>query len=203
MSKKEIKIIEGGSRNKLPIISTPRLTLRSIQLEDISQEYIDWLNSESVSQYLETRFSYPHTKNSVEIYVTNMLNSKDDKHFGIYDSDDARLIGTVTFPASLYNSHHLTAGVSYVIGHNEAQGLGYATEALMGAIHYMFMYRGIEKIWAYYYEDNIASAKVLQKNGFKVEGTLINQLINKDCDRTNQVIAGLLLEDYLSSNSTS
>ena len=40
----------------MKIIKTPRLIIRSLSLDDISDKYIAWLNDHEVNKYLETRF---------------------------------------------------------------------------------------------------------------------------------------------------
>ena len=37
-------------------IKTPRLIIKSLQVEDVSNKYIDWLNDIEINQYLEVRF---------------------------------------------------------------------------------------------------------------------------------------------------
>ena len=40
----------------MQIIRTPRLIIKSLQVHDISNNYIEWLNDIEVNKYLETRF---------------------------------------------------------------------------------------------------------------------------------------------------
>jgi len=191
----EIIIIDRGE--KLPIIRTKRLILRDIEVKDISPEYIKWLNDPEVTKFLEIRF-VPQTKERVKKYIEEKLkNTKDTKHFGVYDNDGTRLVGTVTLPKINWN--HYYADISFVIGHPDAQKKRYATEAVHGVVHYVFTYCGLKKLWAGYYSGHIASARVLEKNGFKVEGRLIKKFINYKDERVDQIIVGLLAEDYLKS----
>jgi len=179
---------------RLPIIKTKRLILRDITLEDISDDYISWLNNPDINKYLEIRFT-PQTIGKVREYVKGKLNNTiNTKHFGIYDQDGNRLLGTVTLPH--INAYHSYADISFVIGHRNAQGKGYATEAVHGVTYYMFKECGLAKLWAGYYEDHEASAKVLKKNGFRVEGKLRKQYINHEGKRVDHVLVGLLAEEF-------
>jgi RimJ/RimL family protein N-acetyltransferase len=179
---------------KLPVIRTPRLVLRDIRVSDISQEYIDWLNDPEVNQFLEIRFA-KQTRETVENYVRARLeNTRDSKHFGVYDQNDKRLVGTVTFP--VINWHHLFADLSFVIGHPDARGQGYATEAVHAALYHMFRDCGMFYIWAGYYEGHMASAKVLEKNGFQVEGRFRKKRINAEGIRVDNILTGLMHEDF-------
>ncbi|PCJ61795.1 MAG: hypothetical protein COA79_05725 [Planctomycetota bacterium] len=186
-----IEIKKRGDR--LPIIKTERLILRDIELKDISEEYVSWLNNESITKYLEIRF-VPQTKAVVEKYILSKLSDTvNSKHFGVYDNDGKRLIGTVTL--SIINYKHSFAEVSFVIGHKDAQGKGFATEALSAIVHYSFYDLKISKLIAGYYEGHIGSSNVLKKNGFVVEGIFKKKLINHDGIRVDQIVVGLLSKD--------
>ena len=40
----------------MQIIKTPILIIKPLQVDDISNNYIEWLNDVEVNKYLETRF---------------------------------------------------------------------------------------------------------------------------------------------------
>jgi [ribosomal protein S5]-alanine N-acetyltransferase len=167
--------IENRGDGKLPIIKTARLVLRDIEIRDISEDYITWLNNHEVTKYLEIRFE----KQSYEMvlkYACNALtNIKKIMHFGIYDNDGARLIGTVTLPSIYWN--HSYADISFVIGHPDIpKGKGYATEAVTSVVHYIFTHIKLQKLWAGYYDGHEGSKKVLERIGFKEEGRQKNNL---------------------------
>lgn len=190
------RITQRGRR--LPIIETPRLVLRDIQINDISNEYLTWLNDPDVTRYLEIRH-VPQTEKIVREYIESKLeNTFSTKHFGVYDNGGKRLVGTVTLPN--INLYHSFADISFVIGHKEARHKGYATEAVHAVVHYMFSECGLYKLWAGYYDGNIASARVLEKNGFKVEGRIKNKLLDSSGKRVDHVIVGLTVEQYIAQN---
>ena len=180
---------------KLPIIKTSRLVIRDIEIRDISDEYIAWLNNPEVTKFLEVRF-VQQTRERVEAFVRSKLdNTESSKHFGVYDNEGSRLVGTVTLPT--IKIHHFSADVSFVIGHPAASGKGYATEAVHGVVYYSFMHAGLKKLWGGYYDGHVGSAKVLSKNGFREEGRLIKELVNYDGKRVDHVLVGLLPEDFV------
>jgi RimJ/RimL family protein N-acetyltransferase len=179
----------------LPIIATSRLILRDIQVKDISADYIAWLNNPEVNKFLEVRF-VEQTRQRVEDFIRAKLqDTKSSMHFGVYDSEGKRLIGTVTLPTIKWR--HLSSDLSFVIGHPDAQGKGYATEAVHGVVYYAFKHAGLKKLWAGYYDGHEGSAKVLAKNGFKEEGRLIKELIDYEGKRVDHVLVGLLAEDFV------
>lgn len=180
--------------NRLPLIETDRLILRDIEVADISTEYVKWLNDRDVNQYLEIRLE-PQTEESTREYVEEKLrDTTTNKHFGVYDSGGTRLVGTVT--VLNINWHHRYADISFVIGHPDAREKGYATEAVQGVVHYMFTCCCLEKLWAGYYEGNTVSARVLEKNGFSVEGRIRKKLLNHRNERVDHILVGLLADEY-------
>ncbi len=179
----------------LPIIRTRRLVIRDIEVKDISPEYVAWLNNPDVNKYLEVRF-VEQTRQRVEDYIRAKLNDTiSGKHFGVYDNEGKRLVGTVTLPSIKWK--HLSADISFVLGHPDASGKGYATEAVHAVTYYCFNCCGFKKLWAGYYDGHTGSAKVLAKNGFREEGRLIKELINYEGKRVDHVLVGLLADDFV------
>lgn len=180
---------------KLPVIRTSRLVLRDIELADVSDDYVAWLNDPEVTKFLEVRFA-EQTRERVEDYVRAKLrDTVSSKHFGVYDQGGARLVGTVTLP--VVKARHKSADISFVIGHRDARGKGYATEAIHGVVYYAFRHAGLEKLWAGYYDGHVGSAKALAKNGFREEGRLVRELVDHSGRRVDHVLVGLLAEDFV------
>ncbi|MBW2304991.1 MAG: GNAT family N-acetyltransferase [Deltaproteobacteria bacterium] len=167
-----------------------RLLLRQIVEEDVTQAYVAWLNDPEVNRFLEVRFS-PQSRESVVEYVKKCLAPKSRTlHLGVFDQEGSRLVGTVTFHNM--DEHHRSASISFVIGHPEARGKGYGSEAVHAATHYMFRARGFVKLWGGYYEGHAASERVFLKNGYQIEG----KLVNFKGDRVDHILMGLLAEDF-------
>tara|TARA_Y100000294_G_C8539639_1_gene330579 strand:+ start:373 stop:966 length:594 start_codon:yes stop_codon:yes gene_type:complete len=192
------EIIITKRKGKFPIIKTNRLILRDIEVKDITPEYIKWLNDPKVNIYLDIGLVLQTEEMVREFIKEKLKNTKDTKHFGVYDNRGTRLVGTVTLPTIEW--YHHCGEISFVIGHPDARRKGYATEALQGVINYLFTCCGLIKLWAGYKEGNIASAHVLEKNGFKEEGRLTKKYLNYKNERVDHVLVGLLADDYLRSS---
>ena len=189
-------------KNK-PIIykfKTDRLFVKRMELNDITNDYINWLNDFDTNKYLEVRFM-KQDRVSVESYVNrNLVDEACAFHFGLFEREKRRLIGTVTLNRLDY--HHLTANISFVIGHRDARGRGYATEAVHAASDFMFNDRGFYKLWGGYYQDNISAEKVFKKCGFEVEGRLAKKLVNYKNERVDHIFVGLLADEFHSRMET-
>jgi RimJ/RimL family protein N-acetyltransferase len=82
----------------------------------------------------------------------------------------------------------LSAEVGYWIG-EEHWGKGIATDALRVFVPYAFDHFGILRLYAHVFANNPASRRVLEKNGFQLEGIMRKAVIKQ----------GQLLDEYLYS----
>ena len=148
--------------------------LRVLQVRDISEAYINWLNNHEIMQYTEqTRTT--HNEQNVASFVSSMLDSSENYLFGIFD--DANHIGNIKIGP--IDSFHKTADISYVIGHKNYWGRGIASMAIKAISEIAFMELELEKIYAGVYGNNIGSIKALQKNNFIQEGHFKGDVIFK------------------------
>ena len=177
-----------------PKLVTARLILREVGVADISAQLLWWLNDPETTQFLEIRH-VPQTKAQVERYVRERLTQPDNPHFGVYDDEGHRLVGTVT--VNHYNPHHKTADISFVIGHPDVSGQGYATEAVHAVCLYLFRVAGLHKLTGGLYSENHASRRVFEKNGFNLEGVKRQQCVNREGQRTDSLLYGLVLSDFV------
>ncbi len=81
------------------------------------------------------------------------------------------------------------------IGEKEHWGKGYATDALMLMLKHVFYDKGLERVWAGVFEENIASLRMAEKCGYKVEG-LMRKGAFVDGEFKNIVIVAVLREDF-------
>ena len=107
---------------------------------------------------------------------------EDDKYIGNVYMTDINMINRSC------HSHVL-------IGDKDYWGRGYAREALMLAVDYMFKERNIHRIQANILESNIASLKMHEKCGYKVEG-LLRDSVYKNGAYQSQYVLSLLKEEY-------
>ena len=128
---KEDTPLRGNTVNE-ELSTSKRLMLKRMEVDDITEDYVRWLNDPETNKFLEVRFT-PQSRDSVEAYVRkNASEGSDTYHFGVIERDTGLLIGTVTF--NHVDFHHLTAAISFVIGHPEARGKGYGTALLRAMI---------------------------------------------------------------------
>ncbi len=88
--------------------------------------------------------------------------------FGILQTETAGVIGAVSLMN--INRHNQSAELGYWLG-RRFWGRGYMTEAILLALRFGFERIKLHRVEAEVFEQNAASASVLQKAGFTHEGT--------------------------------
>lgn len=158
-------------------INSDRIYLRKVELSDVDQKYVDWLNDLDVNQFLETRHE-TQTIDSVQKYVERMVSLDDELFLAICLQDNHKHIGNIKLGP--INSIHKYAEISLFIGDKKSWGKGIATESISTLKHYALNTLQINKLTAGCYSNNIGSLKAFEKAGFKIEGTQKKHYIYKD-----------------------
>ena len=159
-------------KEEMHLVVDENCSLRIITKEDVSDDYVNWMNDYEITKYTEQRFR-SHSIRDVEKFVEEKLNSQSDLLFGIFI--DHRHIGNIKLGPIRWE--HLNGEVSYLIGNKDYWGKGIASAVVKKVVDFGFEELGLKKINAGYYENNIGSAKVLEKCGFNIEGVRHSDVI--------------------------
>ena len=168
-----------------------RVYLRALEPEDYKTS-IKWRKDDEIWDMLggpKYFVSEAFEKNWVE---KTIFDSKDIK-LAICLKENDQYIGNVYMTD--INMINRSCHSHILIGEHDFWGKGYAKEALMLAIDYMFNERNIYRIQANVLESNVASLKMHEKCGYKVDGILRNS-IYKTGKYHNQYILSLLRDEY-------
>ena len=149
-----------------PTLTSERLRLRPILVDDIDFIFELFGRSETnrYSEYpdLETR------EESMEMYEKFMKPGGEGR-FRVIIERLGTPIGTIGMYG--YSKEHKRAEMGYDLM-REHWGNRYMTEAVEALVSYGFDTLGLERIEATVDPENGASIRILEKNGFKHEGTL-------------------------------
>jgi len=167
-------------------IETERLILRNMSVNDVSQEYVDWLNDPEINKYLSCANTI-QTLESCLAYVQSYEGRDDKALIGIFLKDGALHIGNLTFSSIDWFNRTVTIGIS--LGRKEYMGKGLAKEALAAIIKYCFEELNLHRLQAGVHASNTRSLNLFIKSGFKVEGLL----------RQSSVINGKFQDGYIVS----
>jgi [ribosomal protein S5]-alanine N-acetyltransferase len=154
-----------------------RIFIRLLSPDDVSEEYVAWLNDPEVNQYLESRF-HLQTLDTVRSYVKVMSDSLVDVMFGIFLNDTNEHIGNIKIGS--INTFHRFAEVGLIVGNSKMWGRGYASEAIILATKYSFEELQLNKLIAGMYSENTGSLKAFIKSGWQHVGTFHRHYFLRD-----------------------
>jgi [ribosomal protein S5]-alanine N-acetyltransferase len=130
-------------------MKTARLTLRNLVIGD-AQRIAELAGAWEVAS-MTGRIPYPYSESAALHWITGLADG--EMVFGI--DRDGELIGICGYAPE--------AGKPY-------WGHGFATEAARALIQFGFLKGGVKRFGGRHFEDNAASARVIQKLGFRACG---------------------------------
>ena len=152
----------------LPILETPRLTLRKIKLEDAEAMY-QYASKDDVTKYVlwDSHKSLETTKQFIQM----MINQYEEGNlaWAITLKETQEFIGTIDFV--MYNKAEKIAEIGYALS-DRHWGKGYVSEATKALLDFGFNELQLVRIQARCFADNIGSERVMQKVGMTYEGTM-------------------------------
>lgn len=180
----------------LPTLRTKRLLLRKVTLADAPAIHAYASDSE-VTRYLHW---YPnptlvYTEQRVATLVSQ-YESGDQPLWGIERIRDQQLIGAVDL--RLRDASHGRGVIGYILK-RKAWGHGYVTEAVNAVIDRGFQL-GLNRIQATCDTRNLASARVLEKVGMRLEGIMRQEAFEKGAYRDTKLYA-ILRSDWLANHA--
>ncbi len=172
------------------MISGDRIILRKVKDSDATA-IVENVNDKEVTRYLST-VPYPYTMKDARFFIEKLCKKKNSKHFAIELKETGKLIGVVSL--SKINRKHKKAVIGYWIG-KKHWNKGIGTEALNLILGFGFRKLKLNRIYGKVMVPNIASAKLLEKAGFRHEGTLRKDVFIRG-KWMDYKVYGLLKEDY-------
>jgi RimJ/RimL family protein N-acetyltransferase len=147
----------------LPLLSDD-LIIDLFKAQDISSEYLSWLNDKDLMKFSNQRFEH-HTAKSSLNYLKQM--KKIDAIFlSICASETKELIGTMSV---YFNKNHSTSDIGILVGNKKFRKIGIGTQALKLTID-VLKRNGIRKITSGTLECNLAMIKIIKKLGMEPDG---------------------------------
>lgn len=150
------------------VMSGRRIALGVLLREDIPTVW-KWYNDRRVRRYLSKPYEVFFYEDEVEWYEALRRNKEREKVFAIITSGEKRLVGLIGLHNIDFTNRNAELG--YFLG-PDYWGRGYATEAVGLVLRYAFDWLGLVKVYARVFEPNVASSRVLEKNGFKLAGRM-------------------------------
>ncbi|WP_297501985.1 GNAT family N-acetyltransferase, partial [Thermococcus sp.] len=152
-----------------PLILRGGLVSLSVPVrEDVKRAWL-WYNDRQVRLFLTNPDGIFFLEDELEWYERLRREKGSHRVFSIVENSTSSLVGFL----GLHRIDHRdgNAELGYFIA-REYWGRGYATEAVRLALVYAFEWLKLRKLYARVYEPNVASIRVLEKNGFELAGRL-------------------------------
>jgi RimJ/RimL family protein N-acetyltransferase len=149
------------------ILQTERLTLRPLSIDD-AQAISDLLSNDPETVRMTEGLPFPCTVDAARQWT--ILRTAPGEHAFVISSTEYSLMGACGF-----HQDGATAGIGYWLGYR-FWGRGYATEVLRTVLS-VARSKGVQMTIAEVFADNLRSARVLEKCGFVLRGSVIKEAL--------------------------
>lgn len=162
--------------SRLPVLETPRLTLRRLTMRDAADMYAYARDPEVARHVLwDAHRSLSDTRAYLRAAIFQYRNGLPSL-WGIVERESGRLIGTIGYMSFQPDNSLAEVGYSLARSHWN-QGL--MTEALEAVLRVSFETLKLHRIEAQHFTANPASGRVMSKCGMSHEGHLRARIYNK------------------------
>ncbi|MBD3582975.1 GNAT family N-acetyltransferase [Flavobacterium selenitireducens] len=150
-----------------PILETERLYLRKLSESDVV-EVFEMRSDPANMKFIPRPLIQDHTEALAHIAkINDQIEANQGINWAVTLKGNDKLVGIMGFYRTEFE--HFRSEIGYMI-HPDYHGQGIVSEAIKKLVEYAFSTMGLHSIVAVIDPDNVASEKVLQKNGFVKEG---------------------------------
>lgn len=178
--------------SNIPTLETERFLLRKLSLDD-TDDMFEYAKRSDVTKFLTWS---PHPDKAFTFdylaYLQNRYKTGDFFDWAIVCKESAKMIGTCGFTRFFFQ--HNGAEIGYVIN-PDYHGQGIATEVVGRVIKYGFENLALERIEGKFMIENLASRRVMEKNGMLFEGVRRNGMLIKG-EYVNVGTCAIIREDF-------
>lgn len=171
-------------------MSESTLTLRTVKEEDL-MALATLANNRDIWMNLRDVFPHPYSIGDAQAWFEHVQQSPHLFCLSIVVDNHPVGVISLEFKPDVYKK---SAEIGYWLG-EKAWGFGVATESVRQMVHFAFTEYDLARIEARVFGWNPASKRVLEKAGFKKEGTIRNGVF-KDHRLTDEFIYGILKEEW-------
>jgi UDP-4-amino-4,6-dideoxy-N-acetyl-beta-L-altrosamine N-acetyltransferase len=150
-------------------LSGETVFLRALSTEDVTPEYLRWVNDPEVTRGMVTG-TYPSTLANLHHYVKAATEDPNTLLFAICDKKNGQHIGNIKLDRFDYVSG--TCELGLMIGNSDYHGKGIGREVCQLVTDYAFQRLNLRKISLTVYSNNEAAIRLYKRIGFVEEGCL-------------------------------
>lgn len=184
------------SNKSLPTLESPRLRLRQLQVADIGDLFAIFSDEQTMRYWSHAPFK---EKAEAETYLRNINAGRvNGTHlqWGIALRETDKIIGTTTLFS--LNPKYRRAEIGYALA-SAYWAFGFGREALVAVLSHAFDTLGYLRIEADVDPRNLASSRLVEKLGFKLEGRL-RERWHVDDEIQDSAIYGLLAREFIAQS---
>jgi ribosomal-protein-alanine N-acetyltransferase len=144
--------------------------IRAMRIEDAT-DYLNYMRNPEVRKYVlvEKQLTLSYAMSHIT-YCKDLMRAHQGIFWAIATQEDDKMIGWLAFYT---NNHDRRAEIAFDLA-EEFWGQGIITAVISESLDYAFNNIELIRVSAILLKENIGSAKALEKNGFKFEGTWKN-----------------------------
>ena len=142
-----------------------RLRVDILQVDQVTESYVNWFSNKEIVQYSVNQYKKFSFEGQCS-YVESCLKNNDLDLYGIFD--DTLHIGNIAI--NNLTTVHRRAELTYVVGDTRYWGKGVASFAVSKMVEFGKSKYKLNKLYASVAGANSRSKRVLEKNGFVLEG---------------------------------
>lgn len=143
--------------------------LRPWRMDD-AEDLAAALNNPKILNNLRDGLPYPYTRKDAEDFIESMLRADTNQTFTFAITVGDKVVGSIAVERG-QNVHRLTGELGYYVAEpywNQGIGAG----AVRQIVAYVFANSDLVRIYAEPFAYNTGSCRILEKNGFELEGVL-------------------------------
>jgi ribosomal-protein-alanine N-acetyltransferase len=144
--------------------------LQPFLFEDVTPEYIGWLNDPQVVRFSNQRFRQ-HSQQSCWDYVASFEKSP-NRFLKIILQQDARMVGTMTAYIAV---PHGTVDIGIMVGCRSVWGQGVGQDAWNTLMGWFLETVGIRKVTGGTMRSNVAMLRIMERSGMTLEAVRPSQ----------------------------
>lgn len=164
-------------------------TIRSWRKDDVAS-IVPLADNRAVARNLRDRFPHPYGRKDARAWIRAARQSRPETVFAL--EVDGRAVGGIGLHPQ-GDVHRRAMEIGYWLG-EPYWGRGIATEAVRALTRYAFETFDVARVYAYVYAWNPASARVLEKAGYRLEGRL-RKAVTKEGTTMDMLVYGFTEDD--------
>lgn len=155
-------------------LETPRLRLRDWKITDL-EDFYNYAKEPDTGIHA----GWPaHTTKEESLEILEMFICNQDC-WAIVEKKTEKVIGSFGLHKEGHRRNPNSRMIGYVVS-AQVKGQGYATEAVQAVLKHAFEELELELISVNHFDYNLASKRVIEKSGFRYEGTLRQAIVRFD-----------------------